>query len=157
MSCQYMFGGEPYSVAYRMSGMILAGIASIHMIPNLIQMVQTSKKMDNQTLYPALITETYFQNISGIIIIVFMCTHPIMVELGYAFTSPALNIIRFILDSGLYIVMSVHLFFGFSHMFISFGIITDRLCFKVLRYITAATMAVVCIILITACARYCLM
>ena len=109
IACQYLMGGAEFTVSYGISGGVLAVIASLHMVMNLIATAKLSKKTKDIKIYMGLNKEMVIQNMSGYFIIGFMFVHPIMIELTRETDSMAVFFIRFALDVLFYICLTIHL------------------------------------------------
>jgi len=153
-ACQYLMGGAPYSIAYMMTGIILASVASVHMVINLIATAKLSKKTQNVKIYTALNKEMVVQNMSGYFIIGFIFVHPLMIELTRAFNNETLFIIRFILDVGFYICLSIHLYYALTHLLITFGIVIRQDSFQKWKKAILVILIVLCLVLVLADAMY---
>ncbi len=125
LSFRYFMGWDEYSFSYNITGVILAGIMTLHFIFGLIKIIQSSKKTSKERFYMRYIAEYSLHNMSGIFSFGFALLHAVFIELNRYYQNQLFNICWLVTDVMMYITIIIHLSISISHLFITFGLIKN--------------------------------
>ena len=150
LTVQYYSGGLPYSAAFRVTGAMLAAAAAVHGAISVVQMVKNVRKMKGHRYYSKLITDGTAQNTTGLFVVGFLIIHAVCVELNLAFDIRGLRILQLVFDIAFYASVCLHLCITMPHMLISYGMVTRKSVYTVLRAVICAVFLVFLAVLIRA-------
>jgi hypothetical protein len=131
-----------------LSGFVLIALIAAHMIPALIDVFQTMKASGNQVKYRKETMESELQIVSGICIGAAVVLHMIFGPLSFSSGSHVIRACYLTANLLMYTAVCVHLAVSVPHVFITFGIVTDSVLYRVIRIISWVAAAAVLVLLV---------
>lgn len=133
-----------------LSGIILTALIAAHMIPALIDVCRIMKAERDRVRYLRETIESELQIISGICIGITVVLHMIFGPLNFTSDSHVIRACYLTANLLMYSAVCVHLAVSVPHVFITFGIVTDSVLYRVIQTISWGTAAAVFILLVYA-------
>lgn len=133
-----------------LSGFVLVALVAVHMIFALIDMFRTIKTEKEQIKYRKEAIENEIQIVSGICIGITVVLHMIFGPLSFISNSHVIRACYLTANLLMYSAVCVHLAVSVPHVFITFGIVTDSVLYRVIQTISWGTAAAVFILLVYA-------
>ena len=150
LSIRYFVGAISYTPVINILGIIFVVFVTVHAILAVSDMIRLARKTKNDKFYGKYIAEHGFQNISGIGIYIAAILHTIAIEANRAVGSNLTGIIWFVADIVLYIFVCMHFIYSVPHIFISLGIVTNPIVYKIIRLLMIIISIILFVLLVNA-------